>query len=274
MPNPLKSFRSRYQYDERERPFLDHLEELRKMLIRAALAIGIGMAISAGFVPWLTEILRRPAQTYIDAGQIVLQHPEVTSGFTMWFTLALWGGVLISMPALMMIIGAFVLPGVKDSERRIIQRVAGFSGVLFIIGVVVGYKMTLPLAMKIMLGLSGKLGGTAIWNYQKFIDFSLQVLLGFGLALQLPVVIILLGRLGFLTARQLMEKRRHVVVGILILSMMLTPPDVTTQILMAVPLILLYEVCIWFLFFTVRPKAEIPEETLETDEPISPLNEE
>ena len=250
MLGKLKSLQTRFRYNDSEMPFLEHLEEFRKMIIHSAIAIVVGMAVCAYFVPWLTELLRMPAQQYIDSGQIVLQHAEVTAGFKMWFTLAFWGGVLISMPALMFIIGSFILPGIKDTERKVFQRVSLFSGILFIAGVVLGYRITLPLAMKIMLGFTNRLGGEAIWNYQKFVSFSLQVLLGFGVAFQLPIVIILLGRLGFLNARQLMEKRRHVIVGLFILAMLLTPPDIMTQILMAVPLILLYEFCIWFLYFS------------------------
>jgi sec-independent protein translocase protein TatC len=250
MLQKLKSLKGRFGYDDSEMPFLEHLEEFRKVVIRSAIAIVIGMGICAYFVPWLTDVLREPAQQYIDSGQIVLQHPEVTSGFKMWVTLALWGGILISMPALMVIIGSFIMPGIKITERKIFQRVSGFSGILFIVGVLLGYKVTLPLAMKIMWGFTDTLGGEAIWNYQKFIGFTLQVLLGFGVAFQLPIVIILLGKLGLLNSTQLQEKRRHVIVGLFVVSMLLTPPDITTQVLMAVPLILLYEFCIWFLYFT------------------------
>lgn len=261
MLQKLKLLQGRFRYDDSEMPFLEHLEAFRKMVIRSAIAIVIGMAICAYFVPWLTDVLREPAQQYIDSGQIVLQHPEVTSGFKMWVTLALWGGILISMPALMVIIGSFIMPGIRASERKIFQRVSGFSGILFVVGVLLGYKVTLPLAMKIMWGFTDKLGGEAIWNYQKFIGFTLQVLLGFGVAFQLPIVIILLGKLGILNAAQLKEKRRHVIVGLFILSMLLTPPDITTQVLMAVPLILLYEFCIWFLYFTEGKKKDVqPEE--------------
>lgn len=250
MSNPFKSLKSRFQYDDREMPFLDHLEEFRKMIIRVAVTIMCGMAVCAYFVPGMTRLLREPAQAFIESGQIVLQHAEVTAGFKMWFTLALWGGILICMPVLMLIIGAFVLPGIKDSERKAFQRVAGFSGILFILGVILGYKFTLPLAMKIMLGLTNKLGGEAIWNYQKYVGFTLQVLLGFGVAFQLPIVIIILGKLGIVDSSQLRRKRRHVIVGLFVLAMLLTPPDITTQLLMALPLIILYEFCIWFLYFS------------------------
>lgn len=261
MLQKLKLLQGRFRYDDSEMPFLEHLEAFRKMVIRSAIAIIIGMTVCAYFVPWLTDVLREPAQQYIDSGQIVLQHPEVTSGFKMWVTLALWGGILISMPVLMVIIGSFIMPGIRETERKIFQRVAGFSGILFVVGVLLGYKVTLPLAMKVMWSFTDKLGGEAIWNYQKFIGFTLQVLLGFGVAFQLPIVIILLGKLGILNSQLLKEKRRHVIVGLFVLSMLLTPPDITTQVLMAVPLILLYEFCIWFLYFTEGKKKDVqPEE--------------
>lgn len=273
MLQKLKLLKGRFRYDDSEMPFLEHLEEFRKVVIRSAIAIGIGMLICAYFVPWLTDVLREPAQQYIDAGQIVLQHPEVTSGFKMWVTLALWGGILISMPALMVIIGSFVMPGIKATERKIFQRVSGFSGVLFIVGVLLGYKVTLPLAMKIMWGFTDTLGGEAIWNYQKFIGFTLQVLLGFGVAFQLPIIIILLGRLGLLDSAQLQEKRRHVIVGLFVVSMLLTPPDITTQVLMAVPLILLYEFCIWFLYFTEGKNKKVKSEETASDKPMEQASE-
>ncbi len=251
MLNVLESIRRRFRYDDREMPFLDHLEEFRKMIIRSAIAIVVGMAVCAYFVPWMTEMLRAPGQAYIESGRVKLQFQELSAGFMMWFTMAFWSGIVVSMPALMVIVGSFVLPGLKDSERIVIQRVGFFSGLLFVVGVVVGYVVTLPVAIDLLLGVNERFGDVDnILLYQEYIDFTLHVLLGFGVAFQLPVVIIILGKLGFLTSRQLREKRRHVIVGLFILAMLLTPPDVMTQVQMAIPLILLYEFCIWFLYFT------------------------
>ncbi|MBN2163503.1 MAG: twin-arginine translocase subunit TatC [Pontiellaceae bacterium] len=254
MKRAFDSFRSRFRYDDREMPFLEHLEEFRKMLIRSAVTIVVGMILCAYFVPWMTDMLLAPGREYVESGRIVLQLHELPAGFKMWFTLAFWSGVIVSMPMLMMIVGSFVLPGVKDSERCAIQRIGFFSGILFVVGVVVGYEMTLPMAINLLLGVNERLGGANILHYQKYIDFTLHLLLGFGVAFQLPVVIITLGRLGFLTSAQLREKRRHVIVGLFVLAMLLTPPDWMTQVQMAIPLILLYEFCIWFLYFTEKGK--------------------
>ena len=297
----LKSFKDRFRYNDQEMPFLEHLEEFRKTVIRCFAALMLGLLVCLPFSNRIIQILRAPAEPYIiknadeildeaaiklrikaDAlgtnalvgaengeayyevqadvvlpdsmkspkGGIRLQFSEPAAAIKMWLTVAFFSGILVSLPFLVFFIGLFVMPGVKDVERRVMTRISMFSGVLFILGVAMGYVVTLPLALGLMLKIGGQLGGESIWFYNKYISFSLQLLLGFGLAFQLPVVILILGKMGLVNARQLREKRRHVIVALLVVAMILTPPDVMTQLLMAAPLILLYEFCIWFLYFT------------------------
>ena len=175
-----------------------------------------------------------------------------------------FGGLLISLPFLVFFLGLFILPGIRDIEQRLIRRISLFSGALFILGVYMGYEITLPLALDLMLKMGGLLGGESIWFYSKYITFSLQLLLAFGLSFQLPVVILILGKMGLVGSAQLREKRRHVMVGLLILAMLLTPPDLLTQLLLAAPLILLYEFCIWFLYLTGNRTGKV--EKLEESE--------
>jgi sec-independent protein translocase protein TatC len=208
-----------------------------------------------------------PATGRPKSGVIRLQFSEPAAAIKMWLTVSFFGGLLLSLPFLVFFIGSFVLPGVRDTERKMLTRISFFSGGLFVAGIAMGYKVTLPLAMGLMLKIGGQLGGESIWFYNKYIAFALQLLLGFGLAFQLPVVILILGKMGLVNSRQLREKRRHVIVGLLILAMLLTPPDVMTQLLMAAPLILLYEFCIWFLHFSGNRGST-------TDENAQPPNEE
>jgi sec-independent protein translocase protein TatC len=199
-------------------------------------------------------------------GVIRLQFSEPSAAIKMWLTVSFFGGLLISLPFIVFIIGSFVMPGVRAVERKVMSRIAFFSGGLFLTGIAMGYKVTLPLALGLMLKIGGSLGGESIWFYNKYITFALQLLLGFGLAFQLPVVIIILGKMGLVNSTQLREKRRHVIVGLLILAMVLTPPDIMTQMLMAAPLILLYEFCIWFLHFSGNREASPVEEDEEQEE--------
>jgi sec-independent protein translocase protein TatC len=114
-------------------------------------------------------------------------------------------------------------------------------------------------AAGLFLQFNTTLGTTAMWTIDKYIGFVLHLLLGFGLACELPLVIIMLGSMGLIRPQQLKTYRRHVVVGIFIMAMLLTPPDPTTQLMMAIPLYLLYECCIWILYLTGAPGAEKKE---------------
>ena len=201
-------------------------------------------------------------------GVIRLQFSEPAAAIKMWLTVSFFGGLLLSLPVLVFIIGSFVLPGIRDVERKVLQRISVFSGGLFLAGIAMGYKVTLPLALGLMLKVGAQLGGESIWFYNKYIAFALQLLLGFGLAFQLPVVILILGKMGLVNSTQLREKRRHVIVGLLILAMILTPPDILTQLLMAAPLIFLYEFCIWFLHFSGN-RVEVETETDADDENLN-----
>jgi sec-independent protein translocase protein TatC len=320
MLEKLKSLKGKFRYDDSEMPFLEHLEEFRKTVIRCVSALVVGMVIAFFFVQDIVAILRAPAEQYIEKsaeevlggatvqlripadaletnsvvvaadgaryfdvdadvvldasgkangkkGTIRLQFSEPAAAIKMWLTVTFFGGVLISLPFLVFFIGMFVMPGVRDVERKVMTRIAVFSGGLFLTGIAMGYMVTLPLALGLMLKIGGQLGGESIWFYNKYIGFALQLLLGFGIAFQLPVVILILGKMGLVSSSQLREKRRHVIVVLLVVAMILTPPDVMTQLLMAAPLIFLYEFCIWFLHFSGNREAAPSNDDGDDDAP-------
>ena len=324
----LKKLKGKFRYDDSEMPFLEHLEEFRKAVIRSAIALVVGLMLCLPFADKLIGVLRAPAEPYIEKsaselldgavvrvrfpvaafdaavaegegtnafyvvdaqiekpaletkkqGVIRLQFSEPAAAIKMWLTVSFVGGLLVSLPALVFIIGSFVMPGIRDVERRVLRRISGFSGGLFLTGIAMGYKITLPLALDLMLRVGGRLGGESIWFYNKYIGFAIQLLLGFGLAFQLPVVVLILGKMGIVSSRQLREKRRHVIVAMFVLAMLLTPPDWVTQVLMALPLILLYEFCIWFLHFSGNREsasdAPEPEDTADNDNETNATSEE
>jgi sec-independent protein translocase protein TatC len=311
----LKELKNKFRYDDSEMPFLEHLEEFRKTVIRVVISLVAGMLICLPFANHLVGVLRAPAEPYIEKraeevlnqstvrlristeslseeaivtegtntyyevdadvviegaskknkhGVIRLQLSEPTAAVKMWLTVSFFGGLLLSLPFVVFFIGLFVMPGVRDIERKTMSKVSLFSGGLFLFGIFMGYKVTLPLALGLMLKIGGTLGGESIWFYNKYIGFALQLLLGFGVAFQLPVVVLILGKMGLVGSKKLREIRPYVVVGIFVLAMLLTPPDVMTQLLMALPLIILYEFCIWFLHFSGNRELPVDEE--ETDE--------
>ncbi len=181
---------------------------------------------------------------------------EVTGGFTVAMRIALWGGVLISAPFLVFFIGQFIFPGLTSTEQTAVRRASGFSVGLFIIGVLLGYFGTLPVALNMMFQLHDWLGIQPVPQVNSYVAFTVHLLLAFGIAFQMPVILVILGKLGLLTSTQLRERRRYVIVILLVVAMVLTPPDIFTQLIMALPLVALYEGCIWIVYLTERQRAD------------------
>lgn len=250
----FQKIKTGFHYNDGAMSFPEHFDALRKTVIYSVLVLLAGIIICIPFADELIAILRAPAESYIESGVIRLQFSEPSAALKMWLQVALVCGIFLSMPVLIFIIGGFIMPGIRDNERRLLEKLSLFSGLLFLMGVLMGYKATLPMALEVMLNIGNQLGGESIWFYNKYINFSLQLLLGFGIAFQFPVIVIMLGKIGLITSAQLREKRKLIVVGILVLAMLLTPPDIFTQLMMAMPLIMLNEFCIWFLHFSSKAK--------------------
>lgn len=232
------------------KPFMEHLEDLRRMLIRCAIALTVGTSIALPFAPQLFAFLKAPLDRAVARPDLFLQSIEITGAFTVAMRIGLWGGLLISMPFLVFFIGQFIFPGLTDREQKAIRRAGGFSVLLFIVGVTLGYRATLPVALTMMFSMHDWLGIQPVPQVTSYVGFTVHLLIAFGLAFQMPVILVILGKLGFLTSTQLRERRRYVWVILLVMAMILTPPDVFTQLIMAVPLIVLYEVCIWIVRLT------------------------
>ncbi|MFH1476945.1 MAG: twin-arginine translocase subunit TatC [Verrucomicrobiota bacterium] len=242
---------------DQPKPFLEHLADLRATLLECLAVWGIGMAVVMPFAPRLFTLLRAPLAKITENPEQFLRSIEITGGFAIALQIVLWGGLLVSAPFITFFLARFVLPGLTHLERKVIARALGFVAALFILGVGMAYFITLPVALKIMLRLHAWLGIRAEWTAVSYVTFAVKLLLAFGLAFELPVIVVVLGYLGFVSAAFLRSKRRHAVVIILILAMLLTPgPDIFSQIVMAVPMLLLYEACIWIVWLRERQKRD------------------
>ncbi len=229
------------------KPFLDHLEELRQTIIRCAVALALGVAICIPLAPQILQFLKAPLDHVVEDPDRFLRSLQVAGAFTLTMRIAFWSGLLLSISFIMGFIGVFVFPGLTRIEKKVIFQTSGFALVLFFLGVALGYFITLRVALQVMLGLHDWLGIEAQWIVSSYITFVIQLLIAFGLAFEMPVIVWILGRLGVVTSDQLRRKRKHAAVIMLVTAMVLTPPDVFTQLMMAVPLMLLFEICIWLL---------------------------
>jgi sec-independent protein translocase protein TatC len=245
----MKAHDAQYPEGRETKPFLEHLEDLRGTLFRCLTVLGLGMVIAFPAAPWILGLLKVPLVGLVENPDQFLKSLQVGGAFSVAMRITFWGGLLLSAPLLIYFIGAFIFPGLTRREQRVVLNALGFSIGLFALGVYIGYVLTLRVAFRFMLGFHRWLGVQAEWTVTSYVTFAIQLLLAFGLVFELPVVMVILGRLGIITSGQLREKRRHAIVAIFIMAMLLTPPDVISQVIMAIPMVLLYEICIVIIRF-------------------------
>jgi len=243
--------------EKHTKPFVEHLGDLRRTILRAFALLGIGMLLAWPAAPAILVALKQPlTRVGIDPGTF-LQVIGMTAGLTVAIRVIFWGGLVISIPGIVLVAGAFIFPGLTPRERRGVLRGGALAGVLFFLGVAMGYFVTLPVAIRIMFAVNTWLGTACEFvELADYVSFVLRLLIAFGLAFELPVLVLVLGYLGLVTSAQLRDKRRHVIIVLMVIAMFLTPPDPFTLLLMAVPMALLYELCIWLVWSKERGKRQ------------------
>lgn len=237
--------------EDREMPFLDHLEELRSRIIRALLAMVVGAGICLIFAKQLLNILLWPT-TRVNL-PIEIQVLKVQGMFVVTLEVAFFGGILLSLPYLLYQFWMFVAPGLYPKERRYVPRLIVSASLLFLIGVAFAYFVLMPFALRFFLSLAPETVKTNI-AIDFYIGFIIRILVIFGLIFELPILSYFLSRLGLISPDLMRRYRRHAIVIIFILAALLTPPDPFTQVLLAVPLIFLYEISIYISKIVVRGK--------------------
>lgn len=228
-------------------PFTDHLDELRHRLIVSVVGIGIGFAVSYGFSQQLLLLLQRPMPT-----RLVFIAP--TEAFFVNLKVAFYAGLFLSVPLLLFQVWKFVAPGLYEHERRYSFPFLISSTVLFLLGGVFAYVVILPIALHFLIAQGGELWKPNI-TLSNYLAFCMRLILAAGLIFEFPVLMYFLAKVGVVTPEFLIKNRKYAVLVAFILSAILTPPDVFSQVLLAVPLFLLFEVSI----FVAKRVASRPE---------------
>lgn len=225
-------------------PFLDHLEELRWRIIKSLVSVVIFTIISFFFSDYILQWLLLPS--FEVNAQISLQVLKVQAVFIIKLEIALLVGVISSIPVILYQIWAFLAPGLHSHERKYIWPIIFFAMISFGTGASFAYYIIIPYALEFFLGLAPE-NVTNNIAIDFYFGFLLRLLIVFGVVFELPVISIILSKMGLITPTFLKKYRRHAIVLFFVAAAILTPPDPTTQLFLAVPLILLYEVTILIL---------------------------
>ncbi len=223
-----------------EESLMGHLLELRSRLLRGVIAV---LAVFLALMPFASELYTRfssPILAKLPSGS-QLQAIDVAGGFFIPIKLAFFAALLVSMPFLIYQAWAFVAPGLYQSEKKLARPILLAAVALFYVGCAFAWFLVLPMVFG-FLAMFTPDTVTMIPDVARYLDFVLVILLAFGLSFELPVAVVILVVLGVVTPAQLREARGYVVVGVFILAAVITPPDVVSQLMLAIPLCVLYEI--------------------------------
>ncbi len=236
-----------------EMPFLDHLEELRWRIIKALISVVLFTIIAFFFSDYVLNWLLLPSFK-VDA-QISLQVLKVQAVFIIKLEIALLIGVVLSIPVILYQIWTFLAPGLHSNERKYIWPIIFFAMISFSIGASFAYYIIIPYALDFFLALAPE-NVTNNIAIDFYFGFLIRLLIVFGIVFELPVLSLILAKMGLITPDFLKKYRRHAIVLFFVAAAILTPPDPTTQLFLALPLILLYEFTILILYFFSKEKKE------------------
>jgi len=225
--------------DEKQ-PFMTHLEELRRRLIVCIIAVGICFVASYVFADRIFDLLASPLKGVMPKGDhlIFTNLPEM---FIAYIKVSLVTAILIASPVIFYEMWAFVVPGLRENEKRYVLPFVFSSTILFVGGALFGYFIVFPFGFKFFISFSNDYV-KAMPSVKEYFSFSIKLLFAFGVVFELPVIIFFLTKLGIITTDFLKKQRKYAVLVTFIVAAILTPPDVATQCMMAGPLLILYEI--------------------------------
>jgi len=251
--------------DDTKAPLLDHLVELRGRLLKCVWALFLTGAVCFYFSDKLFALLVHPLkEAFGDAGGRLV-YTKLYEAFFVQVKIAIFGAFFLSFPIIANQLWAFVAPGLYAKEKKALLPFLVMTPVLFVMGASLAYFVVMPTAFHFFLQFQGNSSGLsveALPSAGDYLTLVMQFILAFGISFLMPVLLMLLNRAGFVTRAQLISLRRYMIVAAFILAAVLTPPDVVSQLMLAIPLLLLYEITTIAIWFTDRRKAQ--EEATES----------
>ena len=238
--------------DETEQPLLYHLIELRNRLLRVVLVVAVVFVVLVPFSNTLFSLLSGPLLAHMPADSSMIAI-EVASPFLIPFKLTLFLALFIAIPYVLYQLWSFVAPGLYRHERRLVVPLLVSSTVLFYAGAAFAYFVVFPLVFAFFTAAAPE-GVSVMTDISRYLDFVLTLFFAFGAAFEVPVVTVLLIWTGMTTRDSLRQKRPYVIEGAFVIGMLLTPPDVISQTLLAVPVWLLFELGLYFSGWFTRQK--------------------
>lgn len=242
--------------DTSKAPLMEHLIELRRRLLWSFLSLAVSFGVCLYFARPIFAFLVQPL---LRAGQDRLIYTAVFEAFFVEIKVAFFAALMISFPIIANQIWRFVAPGLYAKEKKAFAPFLILTPFLFLAGAALAYYVCMPLALHFLLGYQGDIGGAhaeALPGIGNYLSFVTRFLFGFGIAFLLPVLLMLLEAAGLVTRAQLKRGRRYAIVIAFVIAAVLTPPDVVSQLLLAFPLLALYEFSLVAIWFTEKKRAK------------------
>lgn len=233
------------------KPFLDHMEDLRWTIFKCLLVLIIAMVTAFYHRVELMHILKAPLDIADPTGAMsaAIRSDTIFDSFILSLKLALYIGIILALPFLLYFIADFVLPALTSKERRALSIGFSIGAIFFVAGAYVSYTYIVPHTLGFFWKDAQRMEINPLWTYRSYISVFTWLVLGFGLMCEVPLVVILLASIGVVSFKFLSSTRSYAITGILVLAMIIAPsPDPMTMLTLALPIIVMYEGCIWIVW--------------------------